>query len=108
MKDGEILIVSNVSENESSVFLSSFGKQLHLSGLIGEQPWNIDLKTSLLSFGDKYRWHFQLLGTESEASGTWLWAWATTASKLPAHLLVASHVLKTYGEQRGIPELTTP
>lgn len=48
----------------------------------------------------------QLLGTESESSNTWLWAWANTESNIPDHLLVASLSLKDYGEQHGIPELT--
>jgi hypothetical protein len=88
--------------------LSSFDKQLHLSDRIGEQPWHINLQTDLLSFGNKYQWHFQLLGTESEESNTWLWAWANTDSKLPEHLLVASRVMKAFGEQHNVPELVQP
>jgi len=86
----------------------AFDRQLRLFNSIGERSWIIDLKTCLLSFGDKYRWRFQLLGTESEATGTWLWALANTESKIPGYLLVASLTLKAYGEQYGIPELTTP
>ncbi len=83
-------------------------KQLRLSDLIGECPWHFDAASCLLTFNTQYRWQTQLLGTESEASGTWLWAWANTESNIPAHLLAASLALKAYGEQHGIPELTTP
>lgn len=68
----------------------------------------MNLVVGTISFGPECRWHAQLLGTESEASGTWLWAWANDASNIPAYLLTASLTLKSYGEQHGIPELTTP
>jgi hypothetical protein len=86
----------------------SIDKQLHLTELIGNKSWFVDLQKSLISFGNQYHWRIQVLGTESEVSGTWLWVWANTSSNLPNHLLTASLVLKAYGEQHKIPELTTP
>jgi hypothetical protein len=86
----------------------TFDKQLHLSNLVGVLGWHFDLATGILSFSNKYNWHSQLLGTEAETSGTWLWAWANTESNISAHLLVASLALKAYGEQHDIPELTEP
>lgn len=86
----------------------SFDKQVFLSNLIGESGWVFDLPLGILTFSNQFRWQTQLLGTESETSGIWLWAWANTESNIPAHMLVASLVLKAYGEQHGIPELTTP
>ena len=88
--------------------IASFDRQHFLSELIGRDDWHFDLSSGLLSFGSKHRWQIQLLGTASESSGTWLWAWANEASDIPVHLLVASLALKAYGEQHGIPELTTP
>lgn len=88
--------------------VASYDQQIHLADLLGNEPWHLDLNTGLLSFDNQYRWPAQLLGTESEVSGTWLWAWANDASNIPAHLLVACLVLKAYGEQNDIPELTTP
>lgn len=88
--------------------LASCGKQLHFSEMIGDEDWNYDLAAGLLSFGNKCLWHAQLLGTESDATGTWLWAWANTESNIPTHLLVASLALKAYGELHGHAELTTP
>lgn len=46
--------------------------------------------------------------SDGESSGNWLWAWANTESNIPAHLLVASLSLRAYGEQHGIPQLTSP
>ena len=80
----------------------------HLSCIVSNHAWHFDLPTGTLSFGNQYRWQTQLLGTESEASNTWLWAWGNTESNIPAHLLVTSLALKAYGEQHAIPELTTP
>jgi hypothetical protein len=86
----------------------SLDLQLFFSDMIEDYDWQYDFESGLLAFGNQYRWQALLLGTESEASGTWLWAWANEASNIPAHLLVASLALKAYGEQHGIPELTTP
>nr|WP_162660490.1 DUF6882 domain-containing protein [Tuwongella immobilis] len=81
---------------------------MQLADLLESEPWHLNVYAGFLSFDNRYRWHVQLLGTESLASGSWLWAWANTESKIPGHLLVASLALKAYGEQHGIPELTTP
>ena len=72
--------------------ISSFERQLHLSDIAGKGDWHFDLSTSTLSFDNLYQWHAQLLGTESQASNTWLWAWAnadtsdkdTTSENSPA------------------------
>jgi hypothetical protein len=86
----------------------SLDKQHYLCQITGNHDWRFDLGTGLLAFGNQYHWHIQLLGTESEASGAWHWAWGNGNSNIPEHLLVASLALKAYGEQHGIPELTTP
>ena len=75
----------------------SYDKQFHLRDLVAPFDWHFDLATELLSFGTQYRWHTQLLGTESESAGTWLWAWANTASQIPDHLLNAVRTLKAFG-----------
>ena len=85
----------------------AFDMQHYFSELVGESSWDVDLGSGRIIFGTR-SWRIQLLGTESEASGTWLWAWANTESNIPAHLLVASLALKAYGELHNIPELTTP
>lgn len=87
---------------------ASLDKQVYFSDLIGNPDWHLDIASGLITYGTMSPWHAQLLGTESEASGTWLWAWANTESNIPAHLLTASLALKAYGEQHGIPELATP
>lgn len=107
------MLNTNIPDIRRSTFLirhelTQFDKQLFFLSLLVDSFWHLDFPTGKLSFGSKYRWQTQLLGTESEVSGTWLWAWANTASNIPAHLLTASLALKAYGEQHNIPELTTP
>jgi hypothetical protein len=86
--------------------VASFGKQLHLADLVGTFDWHFDLRAGLLSFQDEYRWHAQILGTESEQAGTWLWAWANPSSGITPEVLHASLTLKELGQKEGIEELT--
>lgn len=87
---------------------ASFDKQLHLMELVAGLDWQIDVTSGVLSFGDRYNWRIQLLGTESEESGTWLWAWANTASGLSSDLLSSARALLILGQLREIAELTQP
>lgn len=57
----------------------AFDRQSLLADLIGDLPWAYDLQTGKLSFGDRFAWQVEVLGTESEESGTWLWATGDTA-----------------------------
>ncbi len=84
----------------------AFDQQLLLADLIGDLPWAYDLQTGLLSFGDRFAWHAEVLGTESEVTATWLWAWANEGNNIPVQQQGASLKLKTLGEEHGIAELT--
>src|SRR5262245_17159005 len=86
---------------------SVFDRQLHLNELVGNLDWDVDLTAGVLNFGDRSRWSVQLLGSESQASRTWLWAWANP-SGLPGELVQASLALRQFGEENGIPELVEP
>jgi hypothetical protein len=86
----------------------SFDKQLQLAELVGQLNWSFNKPTGLLSFGDRYKWHVQILGTEAYGRNTWLWAWANQASNIPAKQLEASMTMKALGEEQAITEFTTP
>jgi hypothetical protein len=88
--------------------LTAFDKQSSLSTIVGDRDWQFNTETGILSFGDRYHWQAQLLGTKSDESQTWLWAWANISRSIPACLLVSSLALKAYGEQYAISELTMP
>jgi hypothetical protein len=49
----------------------------------------------------------QILGTEDQGSGTWLWAWANSQSGFPPGLLKAAERVRSFGESEGVAELVT-
>ena len=71
-------------------------------------PWAYDLQTGVLAFGYRFAWHADILGTESQESGTWLWSWANEGGNIPEQQQAASLKLKALGEEHGIAELTEP
>lgn len=86
----------------------SFEKQLALGDLIGDRNWQADLTAGTITFGSDYTFPIQMLGTESEYDGTWLWAWANDASNIPPALLQCCTTMRQLGATQNIPELTTP
>ncbi|MBL8799294.1 MAG: hypothetical protein JNM56_35740 [Planctomycetia bacterium] len=87
---------------------AAFDKQLRLNDLVGEEDWYFNMASGLLSFGQHLHFHAQVLGTESEETNSWLWAWANEGSNIPPSLLQAVLQLKALGEEQQIAELTTP
>lgn len=92
----------------------SFSKQLALGDVIAESPWQADLGAGLLYFGDVYAFPLQIIGTESEYSGTWLWSWANDdlqaqlSDMQRLDLLTCANKLRARGDQDGIGLLATP
>jgi hypothetical protein len=85
---------------------ASFDKQLHLGDLLGDLPWRFDLPSGRLSFGNRFHFPTQLVGTEGEGDQTWLWAWANSESGIPESHLQASRKIRQLGEERKIREFT--
>ena len=92
----------------------SYRKQLALSDFLGRHSWQVDLGKGVVDFGKgpglfgKRRvYPIQIIGTEAEDSGTWLWAWANTESNIPSGLLKAVNGIKALGETQGIDALAT-
>ncbi|HEY3450797.1 MAG TPA: hypothetical protein VGK67_30855 [Myxococcales bacterium] len=90
----------------------AWDKQLLLSEILGECRWDFSLRTGVLEFTRPGRSTIevpaQILGSESEGAGTWLWAWANTASQIPAQLVEASLELRMWGEANGVEVLCAP
>lgn len=87
--------------------LLSLEKQDKLTQLIGEHLYQIDLSAGRIRF-DGLEFPVQALGTESDNTFTWLWAWADEQEEIPKHLTSASRELKEWGAREGIKELTIP
>lgn len=86
----------------------AFEKQHNLAEIIGDNDWQIDMNTGLISFGEKLHFRMQILGSYAFNSGTWLWAWANEASNIPDSLLKEANELKQLGEDYNIEFLSMP
>ncbi|MCI2246997.1 hypothetical protein L3067_20500 [Xanthomonas sp. PPL568] len=87
---------------------SAYARQLALADVLAERGWQVDLGEGRVRFGEDLSFPMQLLGTAAEASASWLWAWANTASNLPSALLTEAHALRLHGEREDIEELAAP
>jgi hypothetical protein len=99
---------STADSNNVIALFSACDRQAHLARVVGGLPWRIDVSVGIISFGERYSWRYQILGTASDVTSSWLWAWANNSSDFPSRLLEASLSLKAYGERQGCPDLVTP
>ena len=83
----------------------AFQKQHNLAEIIGNNDWNADLTSGIVTFGD-FEAPIQILGTYSYESETWLWAWANTQSELSAEITQQANALKIFGEKQNIDFLS--
>ena len=91
--------------------VASFDKQIYLEAMLGKHRWSFSLNEGTLAFAvphEPLQLAFQVLGTESKDSNTWLWAWANTESGIPERVLASARDLRTFGIANGIRELTEP
>ena len=95
----------------------AMSRQRDLAEKIGSWDWGLEMGTGTMTFTKKGFLGFgtkrivtsvQVLGSESEISQTWLWAWANTQSDIPAELLRACESLRARGQREGIAECTEP
>jgi hypothetical protein len=87
--------------------LISLEKQDKLQALIGDALHDLDLEAGIIRFND-IEFPLQVIGTESDNTLTWLWAWADEQTEIPASLMQSAIQLRTWGDVLGIPEFTTP
>jgi hypothetical protein len=88
--------------------LIAFEKQDKLARLFNEQTYDLDLDAGKIRFNDDLECPFQVLGTESDNTLIWLWAWADEQTEIPENLLHAARQLKDWGMRQGIQEFTLP
>jgi hypothetical protein len=90
---------------------AAYDKQIYLQAQFGKTGWAFDLNSGVLAFRRPHAGPLQLsvhvLGTESEETKTWLWAWAND-SAVPPTLMTSALQLKQIGVAKGIPEFTAP
>jgi hypothetical protein len=76
--------------------------------LVGEHFVELDLDAGIAHFTGGRSYAFQVLGTESEHTLTWLWAWAEEQTEMPEVLTKASREMKVWLEQQGLVEYSLP
>jgi hypothetical protein len=106
--------VSNETAAMSSPFeemlirsaLASAERQSAAGGVIGGRAWSVDLSARRIAFENGPQLTADLLGTESSADHTWLWAWANPALELSEDHLGPARRVTGLGAEAGVPELT--
>ena len=80
----------------------AFDKQIDVAEVIGENNWSLDMINCEISFGDNLVIPFQILGSFSRSSQSWLWAWANPQAEMATDSLNHAFKLKKYGEDNNI------
>ena len=91
--------------------LIAYDHQIHVTPKV-HAPWWFDMDSGTLAFtqadGSQFITPVQLLGTQSDHDGTFLWAWANEQSGAPTTLLESVTRLRAFGQQHAIAELVDP
>lgn len=88
--------------------------QFRLYQFLGKHNWAFNMDEGQLTFTNAETGQalascpVQILGTESTELGTWLWAWANTASEIPDRLLSGVRKVKEAGERAEQLEFMSP
>jgi len=88
--------------------LISLEKQHKLAQLIGEHLAEPDLENGRIRFHQDLEFPLQILGTESDNTLTFLWAWSEEQPEIPLNLLSSAFYLKNWGEERNLLEFSSP
>lgn len=88
--------------------LISLEKRYKLAQLTGEHLYELDLDARIIRFSNGLEIPYQVLGTESDNTLTWLWAWADEQTEVPLNILSSAFKLKDWGERENIREFSLP
>lgn len=88
--------------------LVSLEKQEKLARAVGDGFAELKLDDGTIRFDNGLDLPFQALGTESENTLTWLWAWADEQSEIPQEFLSTSLLLRDWGTRENIAEFVVP
>lgn len=88
--------------------LVSLEKQEYFYRALGEHTRELDLDEGIARFSNGLTCPFQVLGTESDNTLTWLWGWADEQSEVDARLLASCRELRAWAEKEQLPEFLSP
>lgn len=100
--------MSKLLEHFEQYALLSLEKQDKLARLIGEHYAELDLDSGKIRFGNDLEFPFQVLGTTSDNTLTWLWAWSEEQTEIPEDLMRSARELRAWGERERIVEFSDP
>lgn len=100
--------MNSVIDQFEKIALVSLEKQASLIRRLGEHIVELDLDTGIARFNGDSSFPFQLLGTESHNSLTWLWAWAEEQPEVSGDLLRSARELKAWGAREAVSEFALP
>lgn len=95
-------------EHVERCILLSCEKQEKLRSLAGEHLLHMDLDAGTVRFSEALSVPFQVLGTESENTLTWLWAWADEQTDIPHQLIRSSLEMRAWLQQEGLNDVSRP
>ena len=87
--------------------LLSLEKRDKLESLINESPYELDLDAGTIRF-NTIELPIQILGTESDNTLTWLWAWADEQTEIPTALMQSAIQVRNWGAGEKLAEFTLP
>ncbi len=106
-KAGSMHTMTAFIEYFETYLLAALEKQRRFQLLVGDHAFELDLDVGKARF-DSREYSFQVLGTESDNTLTWLWAWADEQAELSDDLIASARTLKAWGEHEHLHEFTSP
>ncbi|MEL6307673.1 MAG: DUF6882 domain-containing protein [Chloroflexota bacterium] len=88
---------------------AAYERQVHFADIVGDAmpSYKVDLNKGILTLNET-AFAIQLLGTESEATESWLWAWAMNDDgSVPEIVLNVALQIRAFGEENNVPEFTS-
>lgn len=92
------------------LFSSCLGKMITMQlacnqYVVGDDDWQVDFNRGVIRFGERI-YPIQYIGSESNITETWLWAW-NNINQFDEALLQLAYRTKKCGEEQQIPQLAT-
>jgi len=100
--------MSTINEYLERFALISLEKQAKFERLVGEHFAEFDLDAGILTINNDLALPYQVLGTQSDNSLSWLWAWSEEHAEFQPEHLTAAMQLKEWGSdlaEFSLPEV---
>jgi len=100
--------MSTIKEYFEQFALISLEKQAKFERLVGEHFAEFDLDAGIVTINNDLALPYQVLGTQSDNSLSWLWAWSEEHAEFQPEQLTAAMQLKEWGSENDLEEFSLP